>query len=69
MTSFIFQGVTLRNVAKELQSWSAKHNGNIKLQLLEARETILWLDQAQELRTLSDVEIQLRKELKHKCLG
>lgn len=43
----------MRNVAKELQRWSAKHIGHIKSQLRVAREVVLWL----------------QKEMKLQCLG
>ena len=59
----------LHNTSWELQSWSAKHIGNIKIQLLAAREVILRLDQAQEHRDLSSDEIDIRKSLKVQCLG
>ncbi|CAL5070105.1 unnamed protein product [Urochloa decumbens] len=59
----------LRNTAKELQSWSQKSIGQIKQQLLLAREIILQLDRAQELRDLSAQELELRRDLKVKCLG
>lgn len=59
----------LRNTARELQSWSAKYIGHIKSQLLIAREIILRLDQQQERRQLTEVEIELRKDMKHQCLG
>lgn len=39
------------------------------MQILAAREVILRLDQAQDRRTLSPEEIDLRKELKQKSLG
>jgi hypothetical protein len=58
-----------RNLAHELQSWSAKQIGNVREQLLMARELIFKLDQASDRQPLSDVEAELRKDLKHKCLG
>ena len=59
----------LRSTARELQSWSAKKIGHIKTQLLVAREVILWLDREQDRRSLLELEANLRKELKWKCLG
>lgn len=59
----------LRNTARELQSWSQKSVGIINLQVLAARELILRLDQAQERWALAVEEIELRKDLKLKCLG
>lgn len=59
----------LHNTARELQSWGQRKIGSIKLQILAAREVILRLDKAQERRTLSEEEVQLRKELKLKSLG
>ena len=58
-----------RNTIKQLQSWAAKRIGQIKTQLLAAREIILKLDQAQEQRQLSEDEVALRRRLKHRCLG
>ena len=58
-----------RRTARELQSWSAKQVGHIKTQLLVAREVILRLEQEQDRRQLSELEADLRKELKQQCLG
>ena len=38
----------LRNLVRQLQSWSETRIGQIKTQLLMARELVLWLDYAQE---------------------
>jgi hypothetical protein len=51
------------------QRWSATRIGDIKAQLLMARELVLQLDIAQERRQLSDEEIGLRKRMKMRCLG
>jgi hypothetical protein len=59
----------LRNTARALKSWSAKHVGSVRLQLAVAREVILRLDAAMEQRALTLEEQALRKELKCKCLG
>lgn len=59
----------LRNTAKHLQSWSQRSVGQIKEQLLMAKEIILQLDRAEEHRQLSDRELALRRELKLKRLG
>lgn len=53
-----------RNVTKELQSWSSKKIGSVKLQLLVAKELILRLDRAQDTRVLSPAEEDLRRQLK-----
>src|SRR6185312_11876082 len=58
-----------RRTARELQSWSAKQVGHIKTQLLVAREVILRLEQEQDRHQLSEMEADLRKELKQQCLG
>lgn len=44
----------LCNVARKLQSWSAKRIGHIKTQLLLAREVVLMMDMAQEHKNLSE---------------
>ena len=59
----------LRNLVRQLQSWSEKRIGQIKTQLLLARELVLRLDYAQERRQLSLAENGLRKQLKMRCLG
>ena len=59
----------LKNTARELQSWSQRRIGQIKLQLLVAKELVLRFDCAQDRRQPSSEEHQLRKELKCKCLG
>ena len=59
----------LKNTARELQSWSRRRIGQIKLQLLVAKEVVFQFDRAQDRRQLSPEEHQLRKEMKCKCLG
>lgn len=59
----------LRNTAKGLQSWGQKRVGNIKMQLLVAKEVIYQLDKAQDAWLLTPAESWLRKSLKVKCLG
>jgi len=59
----------LRNLVRDLQRWSATRIGDIKAQLLMARELVLRLDIAQERRQLSDEELGLRKRMKMRCLG
>lgn len=59
----------LRNTAKELQSWSQKQVGQIKEQLLIARELVLRFDRAMEIRSLSQEEVNFRRELKLKILA
>jgi hypothetical protein len=43
--------------------------GSVLLQLVVANEVVHKLDQAQDIMALSPEEIELRKELKMKCLG
>jgi hypothetical protein len=52
----------MHNLKKELQRWSASKIGNVREQLLMAREIILKLDQATERRSLTDAEFKLRKD-------
>lgn len=59
----------LRNLVRELQRWSATKVGDVKAQLLMARELIRQLDTAQETRQLSDEERGLRSRTKLRCLG
>ena len=59
----------LKNLVRQLQSWSETRIGQIKTQLLMGRELVLRLDYAQERRHLSEAENALRKHLKMRCLG
>jgi hypothetical protein len=59
----------LRNIMNTLRSWSYKFVGSVLLQLVVANEVVHKLDQAQDIMALSPEEIELRKELKMKCLG
>jgi len=59
----------LKNLVRELQRWSATRIGDIKVQLLMARELVLRLDVAQERRLLTEEEAGLRKRMKMRCLG
>ncbi|XP_022680012.1 uncharacterized protein LOC111256374 [Setaria italica] len=59
----------LKCTAKSLQRWSSKKVGQIRAQLLVAKAVVLWLDKAQELRTLTAEERSLRTRLKYKTLG
>ena len=61
----------LRQTAKALKSWSTKHVGSIRLQLHVARAMIVELDAgtAQDFKALSELEIELRKDLKCGSLG
>jgi hypothetical protein len=59
----------LRTLAKALRSWKATKVGNIRIQLAAARAVIYELDTAQEVRTLTTEEIDLRRELKRISLG
>lgn len=56
-------------MATALRRWSAKRIGNIAEQILLAKEIILQLDIAMDLRTLSAKERWLRADLKKKLLG
>lgn len=59
----------LRNVARALKSWSARHIGSVRVQLALAREITLRPDCAQENRQLTTEEAVLRKDMKFTCLG
>ncbi|XP_066373246.1 uncharacterized protein [Miscanthus floridulus] len=59
----------LRNLVRQLKSWSAARIGEIRAQLLMARELVLRLGTAQERRQLTEAENALRKRLKMRCLG
>lgn len=62
-------GFLLAKTARALQSWSDRRIGNVRRQLLLAKELILRLDVAQESRLLSDEEFAFRAELKLIVLG
>ncbi|KAK1695555.1 hypothetical protein QYE76_012252 [Lolium multiflorum] len=53
-----------RNAAEHLQSWGQKRVGNVKLNIAIANTMIVRLDVAQERRTLTPMEIWLRRMLK-----
>ena len=61
--------IKLRATAKALKSWSAKHVGNVQLQLAIAKELVLRFDCAQEHRALAPYELALRHKAKLNCLG
>jgi hypothetical protein len=61
--------IKLCNTAKELKHCSQKFVGNVRFQLVVAKEVIFKLDQAQDRHQLSCEEVELRTELKFKCLG
>lgn len=61
--------IMLRELVRELQRWSSTRIGEIRAQLLMARELVLRLDTAQEERRLSMEEAELRKRMKMRCLG
>ena len=69
LDAFRVMDVKLRAVAKALQSWSARKVGSVRLQLALAREVVLRLDEAQELRDLSPRERALHRTLKLRVLG
>ena len=59
----------LRNTAKMLKSWSAKHVGAVRLQLAIAKEIVSRLDAAQDRRELAPHESALRRKAKLCSLG
>ena len=59
----------LRNTAKMLRSWSAKNIGSVRLQLAIAKEIVLRLDAAQDIRSLAQHELALRRKAKLCSLG
>jgi mannosylglycoprotein endo-beta-mannosidase len=59
----------LHSLVRHLQRWASSRIGDIRSQLLVARELVLRLDLAQERRHLSPSEQGLRKRLKMRCLG
>lgn len=59
----------LTATARSLRSWSRTLFSEARTQLLMANDNILRLDVAQESRTLSAHELDLRKELKVRVLG
>ena len=59
----------LRNTAKALKSWSAKHVGSVRLHLAIAKELLLRFDVPQETRSLAAHELRLRRKAKANCLG
>jgi hypothetical protein len=61
--------IKLRYTARALQSWSNSRIGSVRFQLALAREVVLRLDEAQEVRTLSLRESALRKAFKLRSLS
>lgn len=59
----------LLNTAKALTKWSCETFGNARLQLHMVQEIILRLDIAQEERSLTQDELELRRDLKIRVLG
>ena len=59
----------LPNVARALQSWSATKIGSVRFQLALSREVLLRFDEAQDYRTLTVQEAELRRSLKLRILG
>jgi hypothetical protein len=59
----------LHSLVRHLQRWASSRIGDIRSQLLVARELVLRLDLTQERRHLSPSEQGLRKRLKMRCLG
>jgi hypothetical protein len=61
--------IKMRNTAKALKQWSQKFVGSVRFQLAVTKEAIFKLEQAQDTHPLSVEEVELRTELKFKCLG
>jgi hypothetical protein len=61
--------IKMRNMAKVLKQWSQKFVGSVRFQLAVPKEVIFKLEKAQDTRHLSMEELELRIELKFKCLG
>lgn len=59
----------LRTLARALRSWHATCVGDIRLHLAAAQVVIYELDLAQDSRTLSADELELRRDLKANSLG
>ena len=59
----------LRNTAKALKSWSAKHIGSVRLQLAIAKEIVYRLDWAQDHSSLATQELALKRKAKLCYLG
>lgn len=58
-----------RNAAAYFQAWGQRKTGNIKLLMAVANWVIFRMDQVQEVRPLSDLELWLRRTLKLVLLG
>ena len=69
LDAFRVLDIKLRATATALKSWSAKHVGNVRLQLAIAKEIVFRFDCAQENRTLAPHEVALRHKAKLNCLG
>jgi endonuclease/exonuclease/phosphatase family metal-dependent hydrolase len=61
--------IKLSRVAKNLKKWKRGKIGNTRLQLAIAKEIILQLELAQESRTLTAEELDLRRRLKIRSTG
>lgn len=61
--------IKLARVAKNLKKWKRGKIGNTRLQLAIAKEIILQLELAQESRTLTAHELDLRRRLKIRSTG
>lgn len=66
---FIILDQMLRNLIRDLQRWAASRIGEVRAQLLMAREVVRRLDVAMEARQLTDAERSLRSRMKLQCLG
>jgi hypothetical protein len=61
--------IKLSRTAKALRKWQRLCIGDIRRQIVTAKEIILRLDQAEEVRALSDEERDLRRQIKSSYLG
>jgi hypothetical protein len=61
--------IKLARTTKAIKAWRRVKVGDTKLQLAIVKEVILRLETAQEVRTLSLVELNLLRRLKAKSLG
>lgn len=61
--------IKLSRVAKAIKRWRKENVGDTRLQLALVKEILLQLEAAQEFRTISDQELELRRRLKARSIG
>ena len=61
--------IKLAHVVKGIKRWCREKIGDTRPQLALAKEILLRLEVAQELRALTPVELELRRRLKSRYLG